>query len=94
MTKCNTVRALLSDAQFIELIQWLVVTFAYVWWAVIIVFYSLLSSNIAIGYRLQSLPIIIASLALVYVLKLAMQRGNKTLSLLSALGLIVSGALA
>jgi hypothetical protein len=73
---------------------WLLLLFAYGWWAVIIVYYGLLNSSISVGYQFQSFPIVIVSLALVQILKLSLQKQNHLLSILLGVGLFVSGLLA
>jgi hypothetical protein len=75
-------------------IPYLLLIFAYAWWAVIIVYYGLLDGSISIGYQFQSFPIVIVSLALVQILKLSMQKKNHLLSVLVGVGLFVSGLLA
>jgi hypothetical protein len=73
---------------------WLLLIFAYAWWAVIIVYYGLLDASISVGYQFQSFPIVVVSLALVQILKLSLQKQNHLLSILVGVGLFVSGLLA
>jgi hypothetical protein len=75
-------------------IPWLLLLFAYGWWAVIIVYYGLLDASISLGYQFQSFPLVIVSLALIHILKLSLQKQNHLLSTLVGLGLFVSGLLA
>ena len=75
-------------------IQRLLVSFAYGWWLVIIVYYGLLAGSISLGYQFQSLPIVVVSLALVQILNLSIQKSNHLLSALAGMGLFVSGLLA
>jgi hypothetical protein len=82
-----------SPATF-EVIQRLLVLFAYGWWFVIIVYYGLLQGSISLGYQFQSFPIVVVSLALVQILNLSMQKQNHLLSALAGTGLFVSGLLA
>ncbi len=76
------------------IMPWLLLLFAYGWWAVIIVYYGLLDSRISMGYQFQSFPIVVVSLALIQILKLSMQKHNHLLSILVGIGLFVSGLLA
>jgi hypothetical protein len=73
---------------------WLLLLFAYGWWAIIIVYYGLLETSISLGYQFQSFPIVVVSLALVHILKLSLQKQNYLLSALVGMGLFVSGLLA
>jgi len=75
-------------------IPWLLLLFAYGWWAVIIVYYGLLDASISLGYQFQSFPLVIVSLALIHILKLSLQKQNHLLSTLVGMGLFVSGLLA
>lgn len=75
-------------------IPWLLLLFAYGWWAVIIVYYGLLDASISLGYQFQSFPLVIVSLALIHILKLSLQKQNHLLSTLLGVGLFVSGLLA
>jgi hypothetical protein len=75
-------------------IPWLLLLFAYGWWAVIIVYYGLLDASISLGYQFQSFPLVIVSLALIHILKLSLQKQNHLLSTLVGIGLFVSGLLA
>jgi hypothetical protein len=83
-----------SRKEFIQVINWIVVIFAYAWWAVIIVYYGFLDGSISIGYQLHSLPIVVVSLALVQILKIALDKNQHLLTVMLFLGLFVSGLLA
>jgi hypothetical protein len=78
----------------LEVIQRLLVLFAYGWWLVIIVYYGLFQGSISLGYQFQSFPIVVVSLALVQILNLSIQKSNHLLSALAGTGLLVSGLLA
>ena len=93
-TSTSTGDAPVSHDELKNVMQWIALIFAYVWWAIIIVFYGLLEQNVSLGYQFHSLPIVIVSLALVQILKLSMQKNQHLLSALMAVGLFVSGLLA
>ena len=86
--------ALHSTDSLAAILPWLLLLFAYGWWAVIIVYYGLLEASISVGYQFQSFPLVIVSLALVHILKLSLQKKHHLLSALVGLGLFVSGLLA
>ena len=84
----------LSHAEFKALLRFIAISFAYAWWAVIIVYYGILDGSIDASYQFASLPIVVVSLSLVQVLRLTLSNNKVLLSSLSILGLFVSGLLA
>jgi len=82
-----------SRDELIKVLEFMLMIFAYAWWLIIIVYYGLFN-GLSFGYQLHSLPIVIVSLAMVQILKIALNKNQHLLTSMLLLGLFVSGLLA
>ena len=77
-----------------EVIKWLLVLFAYTWWAVVVVYFGLLAETATLPLQMVSLPVIVASLALARLFQMAMRNNAHGFASLFFSGLLVAGMLA
>ena len=76
-----------------ELIKFLLMLFAYGWWAVIVVYYGLLDQSASLHYQIMSLPIVVVALCLARVFQLAINQESYGFAALFFSGLLVAGML-
>jgi len=84
----------IHTADIIRVIKWLLVLFAYSWWAVVVTYFGLLAENAALPLQILSLPVIVASFALARLFQMAINRKAHGFALLFFSGLLVAGMLA
>jgi len=75
-------------------IVWLCMLFAYAWWLVIIVYFSLFDPQLPLALRLQAIPLVFVSFTLAALFQQALKTQRYLLALLLFSGLLVAGALA
>lgn len=78
----------------IAVINWLIVIFAYAWWAVVVVYFGLLAETATLPLQMVSFPVIIAALALARLFQMAMHKQAYGFASLFFSGLLVAGMLA
>ena len=90
-------REALNDKEYVTfpvIFRWSLVLFAYGWFLVLILPFTLFDSDLLLSLRLQSIPFVFVSLTLAILFQGAMNQLRYGLAALFALGLIVAGALA
>ena len=91
----NTASGTPSDPiDWIALIKFLLVCFAYGWWMLIIVYFGLLAESASLPLQVMSAPVIVASLALARLFQMAIHIEAYGFSILFFSGLLVAGMLA
>ena len=90
-------REALNDKEYVTfpvIFRWSLVLFAYGWFLVVILPFTLFNADMPLYLRLQSIPLVFVSLTLTVLFQSAINQLKYGLSALFALGLIVAGALA
>jgi hypothetical protein len=86
-----------NDKEYVTfpvIFRWLLVIFAYGWWLIVILPFTLFDSDLPLYLRLQSIPLAVVSLTLLVLFQTALNRLHYGLAALFALGLFVAGTLA
>jgi uncharacterized membrane protein YjjP (DUF1212 family) len=78
----------------IELFKFLLMLFAYGWWAIIVVYYGLLAESASLHYQVMSFPIVIVAFGLARVFHIALNQAAYGFASLFFSGLLVAGMLA
>lgn len=79
---------------WVAVIKFLLVCFAYSWWSIIVVYFGLLDESASLYLQVVSMPVIVASLALARLFQMAIKSEAFGFSLLFFSGLLVAGMLA
>ena len=87
-TLSNTLNIPQIDA--VEVIKWLLVLFAYTWWAIVVVYFGLLAETATLPLQMVSLPVIVAALALARLFQMAMRSNAHGFASLFFSGLLVA----
>ena len=90
-------RKALNDKEYVTfpvIFRWSLVLFAYGWFLVLILPFTLFDSDMPLYVRLQSIPLVFVSLTLTVLFQGAINQLRYGLATLFALGLLIAGALA
>ena len=90
----GTASNITKTINWIEIIKFLLVCFAYGWWLIIVVYFGLLAESASLDLQVMSAPVIVASLALARLFQMAIKTEAYGFSLLFFSGLLVAGMLA
>jgi len=86
-----------NDKEYVTfpvMFRWLLVMFAYGWWLIVILPFTLFDSDLPLYLRLQSIPLAVVSLTLATLFQYALNRLHYGLAALFAAGLFIAGTLA
>jgi hypothetical protein len=86
-----------NDAEYVTfpvIFRWLLILFAYGWWLIVILPFTLLDADLPLYLRWQSLPLAVLSLTLAALFQTALNQLRYGLASLFALGLFIAGTLA
>jgi len=93
----QTIRAASNDKEYVTfpvIFRWLLVLFAYGWWLIVILPFTLFDSTLPPYLRWQSIPLAVVSLTLTLLFQTALNRLQYGFATLFALGLFIAGTLA
>jgi hypothetical protein len=79
---------------FPVIFRWLLVIFAYSWWLIVILPFTLFDADLPLNLRLQSIPLVMVSLTLAALFQSALNKLNYGFAALFAVGLFIAGTLA
>ena len=87
----------LNDKEYVTfpvIFRWLLMLFAYGWFLLVVLPFTLFDADLPLYLRLQSIPLIMVSLTLAVLFQAAINQLRYGLASLFALGLFIAGALA
>jgi len=86
-----------NDKEYVTfpvIFRWLLVLFAYSWWLIVILPFTLFDADLSLNLRLQSIPLALVAFTLVVLFQTALNQLRYGLASLFALGLFIAGTLA
>lgn len=87
-------KTMVGGVDIVGLMKFLMVVFAYAWWAIIVLYFGLLDDSVGFWTRVYSVSITVAGLALARNFQLAMRLNRPIFGILYFCGLLVAGFLA
>ena len=86
-----------NDKEYVTfpvIFRWLLVLFAYSWWLVVILPFTMFDADLSLNLRLQSIPLALVAFTLAVLFQTALNQLRYGLAGLFALGLFIAGTLA